>query len=171
MTMTKIVLATLLALAVVSQHGAATAQRPAPPDLSKLPKVQSIEVQFHTNDDDKDADTQLITDFRCGDSVFAILKMQAQDEVFNQTLFIKSYSDSFSDGATTTWVQIPIQSPVTKPAVHFCTTKVRIDPKGHDTWRFNYWVRLHYSDNTMDEYHYDGHALSEKVRENVFPLR
>ena len=39
------------------------------------------------------------------------------------------------------------------------------------TWKFNYWVRLLYSDGTHDEYHFDGHALSEKVRENTFNLR
>ena len=68
-------------------------------------------------------------------------------------------------------MQIKVSNAVAKSEVHNCSTKVRIDPVGHDTWRFNYWVRLTYSDGTHDEYHYDGHALSEKTRENVFPLR
>ncbi len=145
-------------------------QKPAPPDLSKIPTVKAIEVQFHTNDDDKDGDTALSVSFSHNNSVFA--GTSPGDDPGNLLYGWNGvHSTDFEDNATTPWSSIPILSPVQKDLIHQCTTTVRIDPNGNDTWRFNYWVRLHYTDGTMDEYHYNGHALSEKVRENTFPLK
>ena len=146
--------------------------RPAPPLI-----VSKIEVMFHTNDDDKDANTKLVTDFMCQDSVFASSSLGWQEAgammvAPPQFFFLGGgRTDAFSDNHDTRWMSVRITNPIGKNEIHNCTTKVRIDPVGHDTWKFNYWVRLSYSDGTHDEYHYDGHALSEKTRENTFPLR
>ena len=148
--------------------------RPAPPLI-----VSRVDVMFHTNDDDKDADTKLVTDFMCQDSVFASSSLgwaDAGGEITNSAAFPLAFlggrrTDAFSDNQDTRWMSVKVTNVAGKNGIHNCTTKVRIDPVGHDTWRFNYWVRLYYSDGTHDEYHFDGHALSEKVRENTFPLR
>lgn len=155
-----------------SREPQAPLARPGAPVL-----VSGIEVKFHTNDDDKDQDTKLVTDFMCQDSVFASSSLgwgDAGASITSPPLFLflgGSRKDNFSDNHDTVWMHVTVSNPVAKSAIHSCATKVRIDPVGHDTWKFNYWVRLNYSDGTHDEYHYDGHALSEKTRENVFPLR
>ena len=151
------------------------AQQKPPAQEPRAVLVSQIQVMFHTNDDDKDKDTKLVTDFMCHDSVFASSSLGWADagaEFVTGGLlsFLGGRTDAFSDNQNTKWMTVKVTNSVMKSAVHGCQTKVRIDPVGHDTWRFNYWVRLMYSDGSHDEYHYDGHALSEKVRENVFNL-
>ncbi len=165
-------------LACWGQRPPAQEPRQQPGARSASPVIVSdIQVMFHTNDDDKDADTKLVTDFMCQDSVFASSSLgwrEAGGAVVSRPIFVflgGSRTDAFSDNHDTRWMSVTITNPVAKSAIHNCSTKVRIDPVGHDTWKFNYWVRLFYSDGTHDEYHYDGHALSEKTRENTFPLR
>ncbi len=142
-------------------HGTPTTKPAAPVVVSK------VEVKFHTNDDDKDRDTKLTTDFMCHDSVFASSNIKPPVRIYGG---FNSYSDSFSDNQDTPWIEVGVGTTVAKAEIHGCKTKIRIDPKGHDTWKFNYWVRLWYSDGSHDEYHYDGHALSQDVRENTFAL-
>ncbi len=165
----------MLAVVVVGGAGYARAQKPpamephgSPPTKPPAPVIVSkVEVKFHTNDDDKDPDTKLTTDFMCHDSVFASSNIKPPVTIRGGW---DSYSDSFSDNQDTPWIEVGIANTVAKAGIHACQTKIRIDPKGHDTWKFNYWVRLWYSDGSHDEYHYDGHALSQNTRENIFPL-
>ena len=132
--------------------------------------VKEVLVKFHTNDDDKDRDTKLTTDFMCHDSIFASSNIRPSKEIFGQNFgpFFASYTDNFSDNHDTPWINVGVSNGVAKSIVHSCQTKIRIDPNGHDTWKFNYWVKLVYTDGSHDEYHFDGHALSEKTRENIF---
>ena len=109
----------------------------------------------------------------CQDSIFASSNIKPPVQILGTGLqpFFTSYRDSFSDNQDTPWINVGVSNMIGKAIVHSCQTKIRIDPNGNDTWKFNYWVRLLYSDGIHDEYHFDGHALSEKVRENTFNLR
>ncbi len=147
---------------------------PAAPDLSKLPFVQSIEIQFHTNDDDLDDDSLLSVTFLHGSQIVAEALPQrgSVPDSKNTGLFGLREINDFSDNQSTPWLPVQVMPGVflRMDMLHQCSTKVRIDPQGNDTWRFNYWVRVRYNNQTTDEFHFDGHALSEKVRENSFPL-
>ncbi len=145
--------------------GSGLAQRPAPPNL---PVVTKVEIKFQTGDDDKDDDSKLTVYFACNDSSFA-----DADGSTMATLIGASKGFNFFNNQETPWAQVPVHpgAKITKNQVHDCTTTVRIDPVGHDTWRFNYLVKLRYSDGTQDDFHFNGHALSQDYRQNTYPLR
>ncbi len=144
--------------------GSGLAQRPAPPNL---PVVTKVEIKFQTNDDNKDDDTRLSVYFSCDNSSFADADGSTMSAlVANDPIAYLSHEE-------TQWAPVPIHpnTKIYKAKVHSCTTTVRIDPNGHDTWKFNYLVKLEYSDGTRDEYHFNGHALSQDYRQNTYPLR
>ncbi len=145
------------------------ATRPAPPNLMLLPHVIGLLIQFHTNGDDKDQDTVLTVSFIHNGVAWA--SFQPAETGFVITNSFGGTQDDYSDGKTTPWIPVPYKGVVLKEIIPQSTTKVRIDPNGNDTWRFNYWVRIQYSDGSVQDYHFDGHSLSEKVKENVFPLK
>ena len=67
-------LAALLSVLTGMAQGKPTSQEPrqTPGSSPAAPvMVSSVEVKFHTNDDDKDENTKLVTDFMCRDSIFA----------------------------------------------------------------------------------------------------
>lgn len=143
--------------------------RPAPPDLSKIPTIKAIEIQFQTGDDDKDRDTRLNVDFVHAGVVFAssqpVDDNPAHDGIFSPTI------DEFSDSMSTPWLTVPILANIRKDQLPQCTTKLHIQPIGHDTWKFDYWVRLHFSDGATDEQHFNGLTLSQDSKDASFPLK
>ncbi len=142
--------------------------KPAPPNLNDLPHVTGLYVQFHTNDDDKDADTVLTVSFLHNNVPFASFHPPETGQWFDN---YGETGDDYSDNKTTPWAQVPLNGIVLKESLHQSTTTVRIDPNGNDTWRFDYSVLAEYSDRTQERFHFGGHALSEKVRENTFSLQ
>lgn len=140
---------------------------PAPPNLNLLPHVTALYVQFHTNDDDKDQDTVLTVSFATRGKVWASFHPP------DTGIWVDSYGqtgDDYSDGKTGPPYPVPLTGLVLKADLHQSTTTVRIDPNGHDTWRFDYNVVAHYSDGTQEQFKFWGHALSQNVRENTFAL-
>ena len=73
---------------------------------------------------------------------------------------------------STQWVTVPLHlTPrLTKFQDYACSTEIVLHPGGHDTWRFNYSVQMHYSDGTTDACLIDNHARSEKTFYNKYPL-
>jgi hypothetical protein len=142
---------------------------PAPPNISLLAHVVGLLIQFQTTGDDKDQDTVLTVSFLHNNVAWA--SFQPPDTGVHETNSLGGSQDDYSDGKTTPWIAVPYKGTILKDIIPQSTTRVHIEPNGHDTWRFNYWVRIQYSDGSVQDYHFDGHALSEKVKENTFPLK
>ncbi len=47
--------------------------------------------------------------------------------------------------------------------------RIILDPNGHDTWRFDAYLRIQFEGNPLAKtYPFLGHALSQNVRSNEF---
>jgi hypothetical protein len=110
------------------------------------PFLVSTIASFHTNDDDKDADTLLTITVESGPNQFA----QADN-------ILHLFDDHTDNGP----FGLSVQGKIPKSALQGATTTVRIDPVGNDTWRFNYFLDLVYSDGTHQRFSYFGKQLTE----------
>ena len=154
---------TLLSLlaATLAAHTQGTANKHPTPD----PLLTSIQIKFHTNNDDLDSDSKVDIVFVCGNNgIFA----SADGNTWGQL-----YANAgFHNNQSTQWATVPLHlTPrLTRFQVYACATELVLHPVGHDTWRFNYYVQMHYSDGTTDAYLFENHALSEKTFYNKYPL-
>ncbi len=96
--------------------------------------LANCQVSFHTNDEDKDDDTFVIV------SVYDV----------NNTLCATISNDfgHFNDQSDEGPFALLIRNPSTNDALSRGSVIIHIDPNGHDTWRFNFTLDLHFSDNS-----------------------
>lgn len=154
-------LSSMLVAATLAAHAQGTSNKPPNP----LAPARRIQIKFHTNDDDLDSDSKVTVVFVCGvNGVFA----SADDNTWG-ALYANA---GFHNNQSTQWASVPLHlTPrLTKFQVYACSTELVLHPVGHDTWRFNYYVQMHYSDGSMDSYSFENHALSEKTFYNKYPL-
>lgn len=129
--------------------------------MSRTPAgIANISLTFHTNNDDKDADTHV----QCN-----ILPYQPGV----QTSIIATYSgdlgghlddDSTSRSVSLGWWEDDVW-------FHGSTYifQVIASPNGHDTWRFDAYLFIMLRGNPIGKtYPFLGHALSQNVRSNDY---
>lgn len=108
-----------------------------PLDAVFLEPAQAILVSavasFHTNDDDKDSDTQLIITIQQGNNQFA-----KTDNILG----------TFPDHTDSPPLALSVQGTVFKSDLQGATTTLQIRANGNDTWRFNYFLDLVYKDGS-----------------------
>jgi len=123
-------------------------QPPPPP-----PSLSHVEWLFHTNDDNKDHDTRLTTQIICAGAT-----MSTRSEDYGE---FKDNSDFGMDQPN---------NAADKNSIHGCLGLIRIDPNGHDTWKFNYRLRLTWSDGSRNDYTDSGKVLSQDTRSLTFSI-
>lgn len=99
-----------------------------------MPQLTTANISFRTNDDDKDHDTNLTVEVRDSQGHLAA---RASDT-------FGPFHDQTSNGP----FQLEILERGQKQDFLGGTTLLRVDPKGNDTWRFNFILELRFDDGS-----------------------
>jgi hypothetical protein len=111
----------------------------------------SAVASFHTNDDDKDWDTKL--------SIY--VRNRAGADVAKIENIMGRFPDNSNNGPFGLSVLVNIPKAQIAANSH---TDLSIVTVGHDTWRFNYYLTLGFSDSTTLQYYWPGLVLDQDVR-------
>ena len=117
--------------------------------------LTSAVARFHTNSDDKDWDTKLTITIEKGPDQFA----KVQDIV-----------GGFPDHSDTGPFGLQIQGVNSKADLRGATTTLQIVAVNDDTWQFNYFLELTYSDGSVQEFRWFNSQLTEQQNFKTFPL-
>jgi hypothetical protein len=98
----------------------------------------SVSATFHTNNDDKDDDTELTISLTKGNQLFATTP--------------QPILGLFDDGTNNGPFYLLVTPGVKKADIPNAITTVHIEPNGNDTWRFDYKLVLGFSDQSNSEY-------------------
>ena len=119
--------------------------------------LDNASVQFRTNDDDKDHDTNVTIEVR--------------DKVGHLAARVSDTFGPFHDQTNGGPYQLEILNRVDSAALQGGNVLIRIDPKGHDTWRFNFIVELHMDDGSVLTASADGLEVNESTeQQQVFGI-
>jgi hypothetical protein len=121
-----------------------------------MPALRNATIKFHTNDDDKDNDTHVTVVVRDANQVVAA-------RVDNDFGHFDDHSDSGP-------FALVVQNPSTRDSLQSGSLTIRIDPNGHDTWKFNLFLMLEFNDGSHLSGGADGLALNQNSREQTFGL-
>ncbi len=122
-----------------------------------MPTLANASIKFHTNDDDKDGDTHVTVEVRDFNQVVAA-------RVDNDFGHFDNNSDNGPFG-------LAVQNASEKDLMQRGAVKIRIDPNGHDTWKFNFFLDLVFADGSHLSGGADGLTLSQDGREQTFGLQ
>jgi hypothetical protein len=119
--------------------------------------LDNVSVQFRTNDDDKDHDTNVTIEVR--------------DKVGHLAARASNTFGRFDDQTSSGPYQLEILNRVDSAALEGGNVLIRVDPKGNDTWRFNFIVELHMDDGSVLSASADGLEVNESTeRQQVFGI-
>ncbi|KAK4206541.1 hypothetical protein QBC37DRAFT_380982 [Rhypophila decipiens] len=118
--------------------------------------LTAVSITFHTNDEDKDGDSHLTITLK--DSVKTISATIDSDFVH--------FDDDHNYGP----YNLDVFYPSTRSEVRAGTVTLRLDPKGHDTWRFNWQMTMTFSDGTRMRAQAAGVELSQDHREKTWSV-
>jgi len=121
-----------------------------------MPRLVNCTIKFHTNNEDKDADTHVTILVRDSNNTLAAY-------ISNDFGHFDDHSDSGPFG-------LLIRNPSNKADLQRGTVSIRIDPNGHDTWRFNFDLDLVFSDSTHLSGGASGLELTQDRRQQEFGL-
>jgi hypothetical protein len=121
-----------------------------------MPTLANSTVRFHTNDEDKDDDTHVTVTINDDNNVVAA-------RISNDFGHFDDHSDAGPFG-------LEIQNASEKGDLQRGAVLLRIDPNGHDTWRFNFFLDLEFSDGSHLSGGADGLELTQDRREQQFGL-
>jgi len=110
------------------------------------PTLTSAFASFHTNDDDKDDNTILTISIEKGHDEYA--------KVDGITGKFDDHSDNGPFG-------VNIEGTVRKSALPGATLTLKIRPSGNDTWKFNCFLELQFSDGSHQKFEWFGKHLNE----------
>lgn len=113
-------------------------------------------IHFHTNDEDKDSDTHVT--------------ILVRDENGVTAARIDSNFVRFADNSDHTYPLV-VKNASTNVAMQRGSVYIRIDPKGNDTWRFNWDVDLVFSDGSHLGCEVALVQLSETAREQTWGVQ
>ena len=114
-------------------------------------------VSFHTNDEDKDGDTQVDVTVR----------------LIDQTV-VASISDEFGhfdDHSDAGPFDLLIKQAATRGALKTGSVAIKIEPNGNDTWRFNFFLDLLFDDGAHLIARANGLEVTEFASGTVFRCR
>jgi hypothetical protein len=115
------------------------------------------EVSFHTNDEDKDDDTQVTVTVRDKDGGTA-----AQ---------VSADWAHFDDNSDAGPFPLTVQQGRSWESMTAGRTTIAIDPNGHDTWRFNFHVDLVFSDGSHLDEDVRGVQLTQDDDQRTWPIQ
>ena len=121
------------------------------------PSLVDARIRFHTNDEDKDADTHVTVTV----------------EDFNQVVAARVSNDfgHFDDQSDSGPFSLETLNASTKDDLQRGRLMIRIDPNGHDTWRFGFFIQLVFSDGITLAGSADGLELTQDRRQQTFGLQ
>ncbi|KAM7214554.1 hypothetical protein V8F06_010036 [Rhypophila decipiens] len=125
-------------------------------DANGEPTLTAASITFHTNDEDKDYNSHLTITLK--DSTKTISATVDSDFVH--------FDDDHNYGP----YNLELFYPSTRSEVRAGTVTLRLDPKGHDTWRFNWQMTLTFSDGTRMRAQAGGCELSQDHREKTWTV-
>ena len=118
--------------------------------------LTSASISFRTNDENKDWDSHVTITVKDGSKIIAA-RTDSDFGVFNANTNYGPYG-------------LDIFSPSAKSSVQAGTITIRIDPVGHDTWRFNFVLTLLFSDGTRLLAAVDGNELTQNHKEQTWRI-
>jgi hypothetical protein len=119
--------------------------------------LNNASVEFRTNDEDKDHDTNVTIEVR--------------DRIGHLAARLSDTFGPFHDQTSTGPYQLELLNRVDSAALEGGKVLIRIDPKGNDTWRFNFIVELHMDDGSTLSASADGVELNEGTeQQQVFGI-
>jgi hypothetical protein len=121
-----------------------------------MPNLKNCTISFHTNDDDKDDDTHVTVTVRDSNQVIAAR--------------IDSDFGHFDDHSDNGPFGLVIKNQSKKEVLQTGNVTIRIDPNGHDTWKFNFYLDLIFDDGSRLSGGADGLDLNQDRRETTFGL-
>ncbi len=98
------------------------------------PTLVGANITFHTNDDDKNSDTLVLVSVQSSTGTIAA---QIEDNF-----------QRFGDHSDAGPYDLPVVTPLTRDQLKTGHMTIRITPKGDDTWRFNFFLDLRFSDGS-----------------------
>lgn len=118
--------------------------------------LRNANISFHTNNEDKDSDTH----------VTVIIKDR-------DNRFVASLSNDlghFDDNSDAGPYKLEVVNESDKASLQQGSMSIRIDPNGHDTWRFNFFLDLQFGDGSHLSGGTNGLELTQDRREQTFGL-
>jgi hypothetical protein len=115
--------------------------------------LTAVEVIYHTNNDDKDNNTKLFTTVRDNRG----LEVATLDEHFGDD----TWDDEEDDGP----YGLRLTGSATWASMKGGQLVVRIEPDGHDTWKFNAQATLFFSDGERRHAVARNHFLDQNLRQ------
>lgn len=121
------------------------------------PLLTNASINFHTNDEDKDDDTHVT--------------ITVKDENGTTAARLDSNFSHFSDHSDAGPYPLAIRSSSGKALMQRGSITIRVDPNGHDTWRFNWELDLHFSDGSHLGAAVTGNQLSQNAKQDTWGLQ
>jgi hypothetical protein len=113
----------------------------------RMPKLKNALITFRTNDEDKDADTNVTVELR-----------DNTGELFARVSNPFGY---FDDQTTNGPFDLELLNRPEKAQVDGGDVLIRIDPKGDDTWHFNFQLECRFEDGSTISSAADGLSMNE----------
>src|SRR5690349_4560434 len=114
-------------------------------------------IRFHTNNEDKDSDTHVTVVVVDSDNIVAAR--------------IDNDFGHFDDNSDNGPFGLIVQNPSSQDRLQAGRVAIRIDPNGHDTWRFNFFLDLLLNDGSHLSGGADGIELNQDRKEQSFGLQ
>lgn len=118
--------------------------------------LQNARISFHTNNEDKDDDTHVTITLTDGNGVVAAR--------------ISNDFGHFDDNSDEGPYALSIVNRSRKDLLQRGTITLRIDPNGHDTWRFNFFLDMTFSDGSRLSGGANGLELTQNRRTQTFGI-
>lgn len=98
------------------------------------PTLVGANITFHTNDEDKDSDT--------------LVFVSVQNSATMVAAQIEDNFQHFGDHSDAGPYDLLLVNPLTRDQLKTGHMTIRITPNGNDTWRFNFFLDLRFSDGS-----------------------
>jgi len=121
-----------------------------------MPNLIYSTIKFHTNDDDKDGDTHVTITVRDANQVIAAR--------------VDSDFGHFNDNSENGPFGLIIKNRSSRSILENGNINIRIDPNGHDNWKFNFLLDLHFDDGSILSSGANGLDLNQDRRDATLAI-
>ena len=119
--------------------------------------IANCTIKFHTNDEDKDHNTHVTVEVTDGDGTLAA--------------HIDNDFGHFGNNSDSGPFALEVRNPSQRDACIRGSVRIRTDPDGHDTWRFNFTLDLQFDDGSHLSGGATGLSFDQNNREHSFGLQ
>ena len=119
--------------------------------------LENCTISFHTNNEDKDADTHVT--------------VKVYDAENNLSALISNDFGHFDDHSDSGPYGLVIYNPSTYTSLQHGNITIHIDPNGHDTWRFNFTLTLYFSNGSRLSGTVENIELTQDRKQQTFGIQ